>query len=325
MRWMIERLCRDAHGGISVLVALLLVVLLGAAAIAVDAGVMYAERAELQNGADAAALAIAQECADGTCLSTTATAELYANRNAKDNASNVADVQLTSSSVTVDVASRDGDTGAGSLSLFFAPVLGIDETTVRATATAGWNMFPHSGPAILPLAFAPCVFKLDGGVQLIRYHGNTDPPSCTSTSPSGQILPGGFSWLAGSGSDCKLNVENNTDVPSKPGVSPPSGCDSVLNSLYGKTALLPVYDDFNPAGGANGSYHIKGWAAFKILGWKISGSEEKDNNTYAGAKCTGNCRGLIGEFVTFSSLGDGFTGTTDSDADLGASIVTLTK
>lgn len=325
MRWLIERLRHESKGGVSVMVALLLVVLLGAAALAVDAGVIYAERAELQNGADAAALAVAQDCADGTCVSTTATAEQYANRNAKDNATNVADVQLAPSSVTVDVTSLDGASGDPSLSLLFAPVLGIDETTVGATATASWNIFPQGGPAILPLAFAPCVFKLDGGVQLIRYHGNTDPPSCTSTSPSGQVLPGGFSWLAGSNTACELHIENDTNVPSKPGVSSPDGCVDVLKSLYGKTALLPVYDDFNPAGGANGSYHIKGWAAFKILGWKVSGSEEKDNSTYAGAMCTGNCRGLIGEFISFSTLGDEFTGTPDPDADLGASIVTLTK
>lgn len=325
MRWMIDRLLHEAKGGVSVMVALLLVVLLGAAAIAVDAGVIYAERAELQNGADAAALAIAQDCADGSCLNTTTTAAQYANRNAKDNATKVEDVQLNASSVKVDVMSRDGDTGADSLALFFAPVLGMDEATVRATATAGWSMFPYGGPAILPLAFAPCVFDLDGGVQLIRFHGNTDPPSCTSTSPSGQVLPGGFSWLAGSDSNCKLDVANDTDVPSKPGVSSPEGCVDVLKSLYGQTALLPVYDDFDPAGGANGSYHIKGWAAFKVLGWKVSGSEQKHNNTYPDATCTGSCRGLIGEFVTFTTLGDGFTGTTDPDADLGTSIVTLTK
>ena len=254
MRGMIRRLCAEAKGGISVMMALLLVVLIGAAAIAVDAGVMYAERAELQNGADAAALAIAQDCADGSCLNATTTAKQYAKDNAKDNAADVAALSFpTSSSVRVELSSRDaGTTGPGSRALFFAPVLGIDETRVGATATAGWNMFPHGGPAILPLAFAPCVFDLDGGVQLIRYHGNTDPPSCTSTSPSGQVMPGGFSWLSGSNSDCQLDVENNTDVPSKPGVSPPAGCETVLKSLYGKTALLPVYDDFDPAGGANG-------------------------------------------------------------------------
>ncbi|XTR53338.1 pilus assembly protein TadG-related protein [Pseudarthrobacter sp. So.54] len=44
-----------------------MVVLLGITAIVVDVGMIYAERFELQNGADAAALAIAQDCAVGNC------------------------------------------------------------------------------------------------------------------------------------------------------------------------------------------------------------------------------------------------------------------
>ena len=64
MRRVIGHLRRNERGGISVMVALLMVVLLGAAAVAIDTGLIYAERAELQNGADAAALAIAEECAN---------------------------------------------------------------------------------------------------------------------------------------------------------------------------------------------------------------------------------------------------------------------
>ena len=57
------------RGAIAVLVALLMVVLLGFAAIAVDQGMLYAQKAQMQNGADAAALAIAQDCAKrGTAL-----------------------------------------------------------------------------------------------------------------------------------------------------------------------------------------------------------------------------------------------------------------
>ncbi len=51
------------RGAVSVLVAILMVVLLGFAALAVDIGVLYAERTQLRNGADAAAIAIAQKCA----------------------------------------------------------------------------------------------------------------------------------------------------------------------------------------------------------------------------------------------------------------------
>jgi Flp pilus assembly protein TadG len=48
------------RGATAVVVALLLVPLLGFAAIAVDIGAVYAERARLQTAADAAALAVAR-------------------------------------------------------------------------------------------------------------------------------------------------------------------------------------------------------------------------------------------------------------------------
>jgi Flp pilus assembly protein TadG len=47
----------NERGAISVIVAILLVTLLGFVAIAVDVGVIYSERAQLQNGADASAIA----------------------------------------------------------------------------------------------------------------------------------------------------------------------------------------------------------------------------------------------------------------------------
>ncbi len=87
---------RNEQGGITVLVAILLGMgtLLGVAALSVDVGQLYAERRELQNGADAAALALAQSCAKGEATCTAATgptspAGTYANLNAKDGATRV--------------------------------------------------------------------------------------------------------------------------------------------------------------------------------------------------------------------------------------------
>jgi Flp pilus assembly protein TadG len=51
------------RGGIAVIVAILMVVMLGFAALAIDVAKLYAERAQLQNGSDAAALMMAQKCA----------------------------------------------------------------------------------------------------------------------------------------------------------------------------------------------------------------------------------------------------------------------
>ncbi len=81
-----SRIRRDDAGAVIVWVALMMVVLLGMGALVIDVGQLYAERRELQNGADAAALAVAQDCAGGDCLDETATAGTYADDNAHDGA-----------------------------------------------------------------------------------------------------------------------------------------------------------------------------------------------------------------------------------------------
>jgi Flp pilus assembly protein TadG len=73
---------RDERGVVGVLIGLLIgTVLLGLGALVIDVGQLYQERAELQNGADAAAIAVAKSCATGsTC--TPSLAAQYANENA---------------------------------------------------------------------------------------------------------------------------------------------------------------------------------------------------------------------------------------------------
>jgi Flp pilus assembly protein TadG len=69
-------------GAVAIIVAVLMVAVLGCAAIAVDVGAMYAEKAQIQNGADATALAIAGDCAKG--LSCAAAMTAPGNRLADD-------------------------------------------------------------------------------------------------------------------------------------------------------------------------------------------------------------------------------------------------
>jgi Flp pilus assembly protein TadG len=79
---------RDDGGAVATLVAVLLGsgVLLGMAALTVDVGQVYAERRQVQNGADAAALAVAAACAtSASCdTSTAGVARSMANENAND-------------------------------------------------------------------------------------------------------------------------------------------------------------------------------------------------------------------------------------------------
>jgi hypothetical protein len=69
IRLVLVRLRRDERGVVAVIVAILLGagVLTGMLALVIDVGQIYQERAELQNGADAAALGVAKSCALGAC------------------------------------------------------------------------------------------------------------------------------------------------------------------------------------------------------------------------------------------------------------------
>ena len=84
-RLILARLRRDERGVVAAIVAILLGtgVLLGMGALVIDVGQIYQERAELQNGADAAALAVAKSCALGAC------APGVAGQQADGNASNL--------------------------------------------------------------------------------------------------------------------------------------------------------------------------------------------------------------------------------------------
>ncbi|MCU1443073.1 MAG: hypothetical protein JWQ59_1223 [Cryobacterium sp.] len=312
----------NERGAVAVIVAVSMVALLGVTAISLDMGALYAERAQLQNGADAAALAVAQACAKTSCTpeAATAIAENYANGSANDGAANVATPTLTASSVEVTTSTRDGATGAGALALTFAPFLGFDSGTVAAEATAGWGS-PASGPAILPLAFAPCSFQLGGATQVLSMHGDAGGAVCSSTSPSGQILPGGFGWLEDPTNQCSVNVDIavNTPMSSKTGVSLPANCAAVLSKAKDQTVLVPVYEDAG-GNGSGGWYTIRGWAAFTLLGWNFPGFSY--NNSISGATCKGNCKGIIGKFVNFVSLDDRFT---TGGPDLGVATITLQK
>ena len=139
---------RDERGAVGVMVALLMVPLIGFAAIAIDVAAMYAERQQLQTGADAGALAVAQDCARVR----------VADRPAPQG---VRGRQPTKATPTDRDAARarQGDVrNPGVKQNRFAPVLGVAPSTISASATAAWGS-PISGTAVLPLAFSWCEWK----------------------------------------------------------------------------------------------------------------------------------------------------------------------
>ncbi|WP_254699162.1 pilus assembly protein TadG-related protein [Rhodococcus sp. SGAir0479] len=309
---------RDGEAGaVAVVVAILMVALLGFAAISVDVGANFVEKRQLQNGADAAALAIAQETLCKNTTNGTGAADAWAKANVNDGGargSAVVDAGRRRVTATATALDSDGELGRRNL---FAPVLGHDRTQIAATATAGCG-YPLAGTATLPLTFHRCHFTTPGVKILVAY--NTTAPRCNGVS--GNVVPGNFGWLRGADGGCAAIISTSVyATPGDNGNNIPSACKSEIEKLRGAVALLPIYDVAG-GGGGGGWFHVVGFAAFKIEGYRFSGNPEYNwrNNIHGALSCTGNCRGVIGRFVETVSL------ETDMEMggeDFGVTIVNL--
>ncbi|APX03145.1 TadE/TadG family type IV pilus assembly protein [Arthrobacter sp. QXT-31] len=274
------RLARDdpERGAIAPMTALLMVGVLGMAAFAVDVATMYSEHAQLQNGADASALAIAQSCAAETpgpeCSDPEAAAGIMGNGNALDGHSNALTATVSGGIVDVTTQSQDPE-GNNRFSLVFARVLGIDTSDIRASARAQFGAY--SAADGVPLTFSKCeadptFFK---GLQFFPTHGSTlsDDPAyaCEHSSASGHELAGGFGWIKDADGGCKVHIDvTNPWVEARTGNSFESDCDETVADWKvsleaGKTVevLIPIFDTACPEkteGGEKGKGGGKGTA-----------------------------------------------------------------
>ena len=318
-----------------VFVALTMVALMGFTALGVDGGAVWSDHKQLQNGADAGALAIAQACANGDCGDYTTAANQFARTNKIDtNATGVVtDLNTAQGYVTVRTSStRD---------LWFAPVVGIQTANIAATATAKWE--PKSGGAFLPLAFSLCSFWAQSGAILgdpipsdtsmtlhlkskdpVTGAISSDPSVCLpNTDAAHNEVAGGFGWLdVPSAATCMTSVSVGQWVDSDPGGNVP--CD-FGTSLQGTTVQIPVFDQCTTgpngscAGGSNAQYHIYAIASFTVTGYCFSPNTAE----WQVAHCNSSDPYIQGVFVSFTSAdstqGDG------SAPELGADQVALTK
>lgn len=304
----------NERGAAGVLVAVMMLVLIGVGAIAVDVGQIYAERGELQNAADSGALAGAQICSETagcTQADADAVAALLANQNSKDGVSRVRFVDLSVPfEVTVSTATVNGANGSGFLSKLFANALNTADVGVGATATAKWE-YPTRGRSILPLTFAPCEF-IDDGLphKILTQGGGAGAVDCTGLNPSNQTIPGGFAWLDPDGTTgCVVTAEVGEWSMTSAGASMPTGCGAMFNSdLVGQTVAIPVYkydckDMFSPCTGSNVQYMIEKWAGFEVMGWKFPGNAYDPTGVFSTSE-----KGLYGTFVGYFADPGLFTG-----------------
>ncbi|MCD5344952.1 pilus assembly protein TadG-related protein [Agromyces sp. S2-1-8] len=322
---------KHERGGVAVTVAVAMASLLAVVALVVDVGLLYFEKAELQNGADSAALAVAQECAlrPTTCeAGATEMAITYAGDNANDaNADATIPagsfvVNPRSGTVTVDTSTRTQD-GSAALNHPLAALIGLDPTSLEATATATWGV-PVSGPA-LALTFGRCEFAdheptgedVTGPPINISYDV-TDRRHCGPDEDGDGVADvfsrGAFGWVESS--NCNIHVDlANPWVPGTSGASgSSSGCTSALLSGYiGQTVLIPLFDDcrdasrpLDPNPRCNGSdveYHLVAFAAFHITGISVPGVNSGDTSV-----CGGHCsnKTIQGYFQRYVDLADAY-------------------
>jgi Flp pilus assembly protein TadG len=337
----LTRASNGERGAVSVIVAMALVVLLGFGAMAVDVAMMYAERTQLRNGADAAALAIAQKCAasptltDPDCSATSTLAANLANNNANDSLSHIKSIALDKPNrkVTVSVASQEAGHTPNQISLFFARALGLNTAEVNAPATVQWGS-PTKGLAAFPITVSICQVRGQTGVlQLLQLHGTGANPSC-NYGPSGAAVEGGFGGLKQDPSACGATIDiSKSTAGGDTGNNPPPYCDTLLNSwaadmTAGKDVivLIPVFNAVTGTGN-NAVFGLTTFAAFKVSGWKFGPTglpytfHNRTPDVPASVQCREPCRGIIGTFVKYVSLASGYTlGPVNPD---GATIVAL--
>lgn len=275
------------HGNVTIIVALMLTVLLGAGAIVVDAGAMYLQADKLQAGADAAALAIAQECASSATLCDESLADQLADQYLGANAGNVFDVLPTV------VPHPSGDAGSvtvrgqSDIAPAFAGALGVEPGPVGAAATARWG--PVLEQPVFPLAI--CLGALDASGDTVESYpsGDEEPGLCDGAPDA---LPLG--WIqspGGEGCTSDVTLAPPTSLAIAPSDIEPSGCDQAIDDLLNaladpgstadeRTRVLAVYD----ASVGAGSHPAHSLIAFEFTGVRIR-EDERDRDV----PWQGNC------------------------------------
>lgn len=267
-----RRRLADERGAVAVLVALMLVPLLGFAAIAVDVASLYSDREQLRTAADAAALAVAADCAKGACANPTATAAwaLTANADPAGATLRTPAVSVSGQQVTVTMTADQAH--------WFAPVLGIDSTTVSVTSAATWTGgTPLTRTLRAPVGLSWCEYQaqLARGQFLNSLPHHLDPQTTaatTCTGPDGEALRGGQAVLQPDAANgCLITASTGSNVTKvRPALASrvAGDCASGLYKLglLWDQVVLPVWDQ---TGTSNGTtwYRVRGFVTFEL--WNI--------------------------------------------------------
>ncbi|MCB0991850.1 MAG: hypothetical protein KDB16_12785, partial [Acidimicrobiales bacterium] len=283
------------HGAAAIVVALSMTVLMGSAAIVLDAGDIWQQRRQLVGAVDAAALAAAADFAvdvDGCAT----TADSYVEANAPD----VGSTDCVSTGI--GSAGQVTVTAEVTVQHAIAQILGKESTLVDATTTAQW------GPATSLTGLRP--FALCEGAPAfqswVASGFSTDQTfrieyTKEQADACGGPAPGNWGLLdfdggSNSNQDTKEWVEYGYpgEVDAPDWIDGDTGAFSQslpISAVLNKVIHVPVFDDYNGAGGSNADFHVVGFVSLKIVDYKANGSESSRyldvvfQTTVAAGKC----------------------------------------
>lgn len=279
---------RDERGAMIVLLAAFCVVMVGMAALVIDIGSLLDEKRQLQNGADAGALAIAQSCAIGPTCNATLAGPL-ANSNSRDgNSAAAPSLDPANKTVVVRTTTRTG--GTSILPYSFGQILsGVSGKQVQAEATAQWAFAGRA--TALPLTISPCdKSQLQVGTQWTINLG-IGFGECASRD-----APGAFGWLL---RPCQSSMSAGDLIAVDPGAS---GAKCLTVATIGTIVILPVFLVTNGLTGSRTAYKILGFAALRLSGWSFP----SDSSPVVPVNCSQPCiAGTFVNYVTTDQIGGG--------------------
>jgi hypothetical protein len=292
MWWLTQHNWSTRHKGaddglVAITVTVLAAVMFVMIAFSVDVGSAVAITRAAQNSADAAALAVATDCAR------------------TGNPSSV-EPYLTNGQVpaVVTPACNSGGTGAVTVTVSrtkdwtFGKLVGLTTYTKSRSATAKWGQL-SSSTGLFPITVGSCSFSDLALNQKVTLHGYEAPGSPCST-PSGN-----FGFIAGG---CTTQtIAAPTTLPGTTGNNlGGTGCTS-LNSYIGQDVLVPVWDT-EVSGGTNSTYHIYVYALFHLTGWSTQGGNNHGGTL--GSQCDASSDGGVNEHTNKPCIRGFFKGFT---------------
>ncbi len=297
--WSTRRRAEHDRGAVLVMVSISLVTIFGFVALTVDLGNAWQNRRGLVNASDAGALAAVQEYATGGdgCA---AVAGAYVVSNKSDATMTRCEPSVTAAAGVQGTVTVEAKT---TVNYFFAPILGIDNKVVSSSTTAkygrplglfGLRPFGLCEDTLLALPefqtflASPGFYEAladtsDTKIARVGY-AKTDPAACNDGDP----VPGNwanidFNGGANSTSEFADWVKNGYPDVIDRGVAYSGDTGSLSNTLQQELNHLvtskaefglPLFDKADLSG-SNARFHISGFVAVQVVGFKVSGNQSQ--------------------------------------------------